>query len=129
MDRPRKVLIVEDEPVTSWLLKELILDWGAELLTAEDGEQAREMAVRHQPDLILLDVRLPKQSGLDVLSALRAHPRTCNAKIVIVSVCRPWDILPRNAELEADAWIQKPVDLDTFGAMLLDVYQRKPANR
>lgn len=129
MDRPRKVLIVEDEPVTSWLLKELILDWGAELLTAEDGEQAREMAIRHRPDLILLDVRLPKLSGLDVLQLLRTDPRTAKAKIVIVSVCPQSDVVPRNFPLDIDGWIQKPVDLDTFGALLLEIYQGKAAGR
>jgi DNA-binding response OmpR family regulator len=96
-------------------------------LTAEDGDQALRIAQREKPDLILLDVRLPKQSGLDVMRALREDPQTSGAKIVIVSVCRPWDLLPRNSPMEADGWIQKPVDLDTFSKTILQIYQRRSA--
>lgn len=67
----RNVLIADDSKVFRTCEKELLLDYGFEVLEAENGRQALELAILHQPDLLLLDGLMPALSGFEVLAKLR----------------------------------------------------------
>src|SRR5258706_8630777 len=83
-DRVR-VLFVEDDPSVAQMYKlKLELD-GYDVEVASDGEQALEVARRQAPDIIFLDIRLPKLDGFGVLEALREDPKTANVPVVILS--------------------------------------------
>ena len=68
------ILVVDDEPVVRALLKAALAPAGSRVVEAADGSEALDVAWREQPDLVLLDVGLPKLNGLDVCRALKTNP-------------------------------------------------------
>ena len=80
----RKILVCDDEPVLRGLVREVLGD-DYEIAEACDGGEALELARRERPDLILLDVMMPVQSGEEVLRALREDPETAHLPVVVLS--------------------------------------------
>jgi CheY-like chemotaxis protein len=95
------VLFVEDDPAVAQMYKlKLELD-GYQVQVAGDGEIALEMARTSLPDIIFLDLRLPKLSGLEVLEALRADPHLQAVPVVILSSYSEKELVERGAKLGA----------------------------
>jgi len=69
------ILIVEDDPILSKMYREKFTFEGFSVLTARDGEEGLKMALEEKVDLILLDIMLPKMSGVDLLEKLRQDPK------------------------------------------------------
>ncbi|MEM7585115.1 MAG: response regulator [Acidobacteriota bacterium] len=82
---PATILVVDDSLTEQKLILEALKTTGHHILTADDGEQALEMARKHQPQLILLDVILPKKNGFQVCRQLKTAPETEQIKIVLVT--------------------------------------------
>lgn len=96
-----RVLFVEDDGAVAQMYRlKLELD-GYQVEVAPDGEVALEMVRSSPPDLIFLDIRLPKLDGLDVLEALRADPATRAVPVVILSSHSEKDLVERGAKLGA----------------------------
>ena len=94
-----KVLFVEDDPSVAQMYKlKLELD-GYRVEIATDGEIALEMASQSLPDIIFLDIRLPKLDGIGVLEALRADPSTRAVPVVILSNYNEKELVERGATL------------------------------
>jgi CheY-like chemotaxis protein len=94
-----QVLFVEDDPSVAQMYKlKLELD-GYRVEIATDGEMALEMAGRALPDIIFLDIRLPKLDGIGVLEALRADPTTRPVPVVILSNYNEKELVERGANL------------------------------
>ena len=109
MNDRKTVLICDDEP----MLRELVrasLDAGYRFAEASDGVVALELAQELKPDAVILDLMLPRRSGLDVLADMRADERLRDIPVFVVSA---WPER-REAVLEAgaDAFITKPFDPD-----------------
>src|SRR5438552_17725600 len=83
----RRVLYVEDNEYNRKIVRQLLSRRSYRLLEAMDGEGGVAMAQRELPDLILMDVQLPKLSGLDATRRLRADPRTAHIPLVVVTSC------------------------------------------
>lgn len=79
------ILVVDDSPTEQKLILEALKSTNHQILTADDGEQALEMARKHHPQLILLDVILPKKNGFQVCRQLKTSPDTESIKIVLVT--------------------------------------------
>ncbi len=79
------VLVVDDSALNRKLVTTLLKAKGFGILEAEDGEQAYEMAVNHKPDLVLMDVQLPKEDGYTVTRRLRENPDMQSLKIVALT--------------------------------------------
>jgi two-component system cell cycle response regulator DivK len=71
---PKKVLIVEDDPKNLKLAMMTLKSRGYELICAVDGEEAISTALSEKPDIILMDMQLPKISGIDAIKQIREHP-------------------------------------------------------
>lgn len=86
-DRPRqlRVLIVEDNRDTAEMMKALVHEWGSETLLAHNGVQAIELAETWRPDVILLDIVLPRMHGHDVCRQLRARDWARDIPIIAVT--------------------------------------------
>ena len=69
----RKILIADDEANMRWVLERALSKAGYEVETAEDGQLALERALAERPDLVLLDLKMPKLDGLSVLRRLKEH--------------------------------------------------------
>ena len=95
------VLFVEDDPSVAQMYKlKLELD-GYQVAVAADGEAAVQMATQDPPDIIFLDIRLPKLDGLAVLEALRADERTKAVPVVILSNYSERELVERGLRLGA----------------------------
>lgn len=82
---PPKVLICDDEDVLRALVRACLRDRDYELLEARDGEQALAVARAHVPDLILLDLHMPRRSGIQVLEGLRGEPTLATIPVVMLT--------------------------------------------
>jgi CheY-like chemotaxis protein len=80
-----KILLVEDSKTIRKENERVLVKVGYEVICAEDGEAALQMAQEHMPDLILLDMILPKMSGQDVLLNLKRDVRTAEIPVVVLS--------------------------------------------
>ena len=107
-----KVLIVDDERMIRWALRQKCEEWGYYALEAETGTAALKIAHNEAPDLVLLDVRLPDISGLEVLEQLR---QSGDARAIIIITGDPQlDSVKAALKLGAYDVIGKPLDLDEF---------------
>jgi twitching motility two-component system response regulator PilH len=106
----RKILVVDDSPTELLLMQSALEGRGYEILTAADGEQALRQAIEQHPDLIVLDVILPKRNGYQVCRQLKTAPATQGIKIIMVTgktqdSDRFWGI-----KQGADEYITKPFE-------------------
>ncbi|KKR04079.1 MAG: Response regulator receiver protein [Parcubacteria group bacterium GW2011_GWF2_39_13b] len=82
---PKKILIIEDEEILLNILKKKLIDEKYEVLTALDGEEGLQIMKEKKPDLILLDILMPKKNGFEVMEEMIKDPELKNIPIIIVS--------------------------------------------
>jgi CheY-like chemotaxis protein len=82
---PKRILVADDEPAIRSMLSHFLTRNGYEVITAPDGVEACEAAESHRPDLVLLDLMLPRRDGYTVLFHLRSRPTTRATPVVFVS--------------------------------------------
>lgn len=80
-----KVLIIEDDPTTLALYSKMLSKSGFEVVTAEDGEEGLKVLQAESPDAVVLDLTLPKVSGIEVLKAIRKYPKFKKLPVVVFS--------------------------------------------
>ena len=102
-----KVLIVDDEPNIVTSLEFLMRRRGSETRVAADGDLALEEAERFQPDIVLLDVMLPRRDGFEVCQQLRATGRS-DLKIVMLTAKGRETEIAKGMAMGADAYVTKP---------------------
>ena len=105
-----KILVVDDERLVRWSLRQKCEEWGYQVLEAEAGEPGLKVAQRESPDLVLLDVRLPDIGGLEVLDQLKKNG---DARAVIMITADPQlDDVKAALKLGAYDFVGKPIDFD-----------------
>jgi DNA-binding response OmpR family regulator len=103
-----KILIVDDEPNIVISLEFLMKKEGFHVALANDGDEALASIAEFKPDLVLLDVMMPKKSGYEVCEAVRRNPEFAATKIIMLTAKgRPTEIA-KGLALGADAYITKP---------------------
>jgi len=121
---PWRVLVVEDDPKTAKYLALLLSEAGYTVDMAVDGEQAVLQAKRLRPDLITLDVVLPKKDGWDVLAELKADPATESIPVLMIST---FEDKVKGLSLGAAEYLIKPISQDTLIAVLERVAPMPPS--
>ena len=107
MDRKSKILLVEDDIGLASVYKARLEAEGFQVEHCSDGEAALSTAIKFRPDLIILDVMMPKISGFDVLDILHNTPETMNIKVVLLTaLSQPKDI-EKAKQLGADDYMVK----------------------
>jgi two-component system phosphate regulon response regulator PhoB len=102
------ILLVEDDPDIRYLVSYKLTRSGFEVIEAADGAEGLRQAERHPPDLVILDVRMPRMSGLEVCRELRGRPRTAAVPIIMLTArTRPEDIEQAYAA-GASEYVAKP---------------------
>jgi DNA-binding response OmpR family regulator len=104
------ILVVDDQLQNIELLEAYLVPQGYEIVRAVSGEEAFEKLVNNQIDLILLDVMMPKMSGIEVLKKLRADEKTKAIPVVMVTVLKETEDKVKALEAGCDDFISKPVD-------------------
>ena len=107
--KARKVLIADDEPDIRELLQYNLSAEGFEVLQAKNGDEALDLARKQKPDLILLDVMMPKKSGIEVCQLLRGQADFRNTLIVMLTALSDDGSVIKGLETGADDYIGKPV--------------------
>ena len=104
----KKILIVDDEPNIVISLEFLMRREGFEVTVAQDGEEALRRIAEEQPDLVLLDVMMPKINGFDVCARLRENPALADMRIVMLTAKGREAEIRKGLSLGADGYITKP---------------------
>ena len=104
----KKVLIVDDEPNIVLSLEFLMNKAGFDVAVARDGEEALAQVAAFGPDLVLLDIMMPKKSGYEVCEILRSDPARAGMKIVMLSAKGRDTEVAKGMALGADAYVTKP---------------------
>lgn len=105
-----KILIVEDDPQNMRLFEIILRTGNYTLLKATNGKEALEMAMREHPDLILMDIKLPKMNGLEVTRKLRQNPAFRHTPIIGVTAYAMKGSREKVIESGCNAYLSKPVN-------------------
>lgn len=132
------VLMVEDNAMDAILTTETLSESernSYEVSTVRDGVDA--LAFLHgvngyenspQPDLIILDLNLPRMHGFDFLMEIKKERNLSSTPVIILTTSEAVEDIERAKELGADSYIVKPLDLDRFEEVLSDIQKRRPIN-
>jgi len=113
---PEKILIVDDERLVRWSLRQKCEEWGYHVVEAEAGEPGLKLAQRESPDLVLLDVRMPDMGGLEVLEQLK---KSGDARAVIMITADPQlDDVKMALKLGAYDFVGKPLDFEELNVTI-----------
>lgn len=119
-----RILVADDDRLTARFVSSLLREEGFEVLVAEDGDHALELALKHQPHLIVTDLLMPYRDGFGLLRSLRGDPRTGETPVIILSMRDREEDIVRGLEQGADDYVIKP-----FNARELVVRIRKLLDR
>lgn len=111
---PKRILMVEDEPKNMKLLRDLLQKFGYETVEATDGEQGVELTREIKPDLILMDIMMPKLDGFEATRILKADISTKNIPVVALTAFAMSGDKERALEAGCDGYITKPVDVNVL---------------
>lgn len=109
-NRPARVLIAEDNQQGAELLEAYLAETDYDTKIATNGEEALRIAHEWQPDVVLLDVMMPRLSGYEVCRALRHSPTTKNMGIVMVTALDQHSDVDRAIDLGSDDFLTKPIN-------------------
>lgn len=101
------ILLIEDDPLLIDIYSTKLKESGIVVQIAEDGEKGLKLLEQSIPDLVLLDIVLPKQNGWEVLSAIRSNPRLKDLKVVLLSNLGQKEEIEKGLSLGADRYLIK----------------------
>ena len=105
-----RVLVVDDSEVIRTLICVNLEMEGFEVVQAVDGQDALDKVHETAPDVMTIDVKMPRLDGFDTVAQLRADPRTCGLKVAMVTACAQEGDIRRGREVGVDAYVTKPFD-------------------
>ena len=120
----RSVLIVDDEQHIRLLIEqalEELADDGVDLFTASDGEEALDVVRAQRPDLVFLDVMMPKRNGFEVCRVVKSEPGLGRTHVVLLTAKGQAYDREQGLAAGADAYLTKPFDPDELLALARDV--------
>lgn len=117
-------MIADDEPDILEILKYNLSGEGYEVVTAKDGDEALEKARRSQPDLVVLDVMMPKKTGVEVCQILRAQAAFKDTLIIFLTAVNDDGSQIRGLETGADDYLAKPVSPKVFLSRVNALFRR-----
>lgn len=106
---PAKILVADDEPdvlfMTAFTLRQL---GGFDVIEARNGQEALELSEKHQPDLLVLDVQMPRMTGYEVCRQVRKHATLANTPVILLSAKGQQYEIQEGHEAGATLYILKP---------------------
>jgi two-component system phosphate regulon response regulator PhoB len=121
----KKILVVDDEADIVELITFQLERDGYKVISAKDGIEAVSKINRDKPDLVLLDIMMPRMSGLDVVEFIRGKDDTISLPIIIISAKSTEDDIVEGMELGADDYLTKPFSLKVLSAKVNSLFRRR----
>jgi two-component system, cell cycle response regulator DivK len=115
------IMVVEDSEDTRYVLGLALRNEGYRVVTAADGREAVETAVRVRPDLILMDLNLPELDGLAATQQIREHDELRHVPILAITAFDTYGIKEAALEAGCNKYLIKPLDLDYLGELLRSI--------
>ena len=117
---PHRILVVDDEPALLRLMEYVLGKAGHAMLTATNGEEALDQARRERPDLIVLDIMMPRMDGYQVAEAIRSDPDLDlrRTPIIMLSAKAQEEDIERGVEAGVDHYMTKPFTPDDLTALV-----------
>lgn len=104
------ILVVDDNQQNLELLQAYLEDFDCKTVPAHDGPEALSIINKNPPDLILLDVMMPKMSGFEVCKRVKGSPKTKNIPVIMVTALNEFGDIERGVECGTDDFVSKPVN-------------------
>ncbi len=136
-DRPLEILFVEDDDDHAELVMRTLVEHrvGNKITRVTDGQAALDAIAARPPDVVLLDLRLPLVDGLDVLRAIKGDPALHRIPVVVLTTSEAESDIARAYDLNANAYVVKPVEFQAFVDLMRDLgffwlaWNRNPGTR
>lgn len=120
----KKLLIVDDEPHIRMLIEQTLEDLeddGVELLFAENGEQALHIIEKEKPNLVFLDVMMPKMNGMEVCQKVKKELKLTNVYIILLTAKGQEVDRQKGLDMGADRYMTKPFDPDEMLSIAAEI--------
>lgn len=104
------ILVVDDEPALQRLMAFVLQRQGYSLLTASNGDEALEIVRSHHPDLVILDIMMPRRDGYEVAEIMRADPDLAETPIVMLSARAQEEDVERGITAGVNSYVTKPFE-------------------
>ncbi len=124
-----RILIVEDNPQNMRLLEMVLRAKNYILLKATDGEEALDIAIREQPDLIIMDIQLPKMNGLEVIRKLRETPAFSHTPIIAITAYAMKGDRERVIESGCNTYLSKPINTRELPEMIAEMLLQRQKDK
>jgi len=133
-----KILVIDDEPDVVTYLTTLFQDHGYETCSAKDGEEGWETIGKEHPDLICLDILMPKKTGVKLYGEIRRDPSLKNIPVVIITAWGPPEypgidfkrfIHHRSTIPPPEGYLEKPIDQNLLLKTIADIFERRRAGQ
>lgn len=125
MDKRAKILVVDDSPFILEIIETILKDSGFEVITADDGDQAYARATTESPDLLVLDLMLPKKNGYEVCKLLKGDERYRAIPIIMLTARVNEEDEVKGKAAGADVYMGKPFELDDLVSKVKELLQAK----
>jgi DNA-binding response OmpR family regulator len=106
----KRILVVDDTKDVLQVVSRRLQSWGYEALTADSGEEGLRLAEEQVPDLILLDIMMPKLKGREACARLKANPKTQHIPVIFLTALGLADHVKAGMDLGAEDYIVKPFE-------------------
>ena len=120
----KKVLIVDDEPDILEIISYNLIKEGYEILTAKNGMNALDLVGSFKPDLIILDITMPKMSGVEVCKILRSKPEYNDTMIIFLTALSDESSQIKGLETGADDYVSKPISPKVLVSRVNAIFRR-----
>ena len=128
MNSATRILVVDDEQDLVWAIQHSLCDEGYEVFTAYNGVEALDIAENHPPDLVILDIILPRLDGLEVCRRLRRQAQSAAVPILFLTTRKSVEARVEGLDEGGDDYLTKPFDLGELKARVRALLRRKRSN-
>lgn len=121
----KKILVVDDEPNIALSVEFLMKREGYEVAIATDGQEAIDMLPEVKPDLMILDVMMPRKNGFEVCSEVRSNPELADLPVLMLTAKGREAEIKKGLSLGADAYIAKPFSTHELVAKVIELLNQR----
>lgn len=122
----RKILVTDDDPRIVKSIRSILTREGYEVITAADGFECLHATWALEPDLILLDIMMPRKDGWHVLNELKNDPRTLHIPVIVLTAVDSLVDINKGVQMGSDFYLTKPFQAEELLAIVHHVMEDKP---